>query len=183
MRAKLSHPHRVFMQQRPGADAAPRSGQSVHRASTTPSPQRRWRDRLRNEDVQRDPRPTLLPPPRPPGITRLLLQRTTKRAERNRRLEPRGVLYLELCAPPYHYAKARRCCTNRDWPARCQPTGCLPADAIRRWSAEGGHPIQNLTAEDHLTPLPSWDPGPEAISDDGLVAEERVLHPALTMVP
>ena len=23
-----------------------------------------------------------------------------------------------------------RCCTNRDWPARCPPTGSSPADAI-----------------------------------------------------
>ena len=37
----------------------------------------------------------------------------------------------------------RRCCTNRDWPARCQPTGSSPADAIRLWSADGGHPIEN----------------------------------------
>ena len=77
----------------------------------------------------------------------------------------------------------RRCCTNRPWPARCPPTGSSPADAIRHWSAEGGHPIEDLTAEDDLTPLPSWTPGAKAISDDGLVAEERVLHPALTMVP
>ena len=62
-------------------------------------------------------------------------------------------------------------------------TGSSPADAIRHWSAEGGHPIQDLTAEDGLTPLPGWAPGAKAISDDGLVAEERVLHPALTMVP
>ena len=77
----------------------------------------------------------------------------------------------------------RRCCTNRYWPARCQSTGSSPADAIRHWSAEGDHPIEDLTAEDGLTPLPSWAPGAKAISDDGLVAEERVLHPALTMVP
>ena len=72
---------------------------------------------------------------------------------------------------------------NRHWLTRCQPAGFLPADAIRRWSAEGGHPIQDLTAEDDLTPLPGWAPGAKAISDDGFVAEERVLHPALTMVP
>ena len=76
-----------------------------------------------------------------------------------------------------------RCCMNRHWPARCPPTESSPADAIRRWSADGGHPIQDLTAEDDLTSLPGWPQGPEAISDDGRVAEERVLHPALTMVP
>ena len=76
-----------------------------------------------------------------------------------------------------------RCCMNRHWPARCQPAGSSPADAIRRWSAEGGHPIEDFTAEDDLTPLPGWTPGAKAIADDGLVAEERVLHPALTMVP
>ena len=80
-------------------------------------------------------------------------------------------------------ALLRRCCTNRHGPARCPPTGSSPADAIRHWSAEGGHPIQDLTAEDGLTPLPGWAPGAKAIADDGLIAEERVLHPALTMVP
>ena len=79
--------------------------------------------------------------------------------------------------------ESRRCCTNRLWPARCPPTGSSPADAIRHWSAEGGHPIEDRTAEDGLTPLPSWTPGAKAIADDGLVAKERVLHPALTMVP
>ena len=58
-----------------------------------------------------------------------------------------------------------------------------PADAIRHWSAEGGHPIEDFAAEDHLTPLPGWAPGAKAISDDGFVSEERILHPALTMVP
>ena len=58
-----------------------------------------------------------------------------------------------------------RCCTNRHGPARCQPTGSSPADAIRHWSAEGG---------------PGWAPDAKILSDDGLVAQERVLHPALT---
>ena len=78
----------------------------------------------------------------------------------------------------------RRCCTNRHRPARGQSTGSSsPDDAIRHWSAEVGHPIEDLTTEDGLTPLPSWTPGEKTIADDGLVAEERVLHPALTMVP
>ena len=51
----------------------------------------------------------------------------------------------------------RRCCMNRHWPARCLPTEFLPADAIRRWSAKGDHPIQDLTAEDDITPLPGWE--------------------------
>ena len=78
---------------------------------------------------------------------------------------------------------AGRCCANRHGPARCPPTGSSPADAIRHWSAEGGHPIQDLAAEDGLTPLPSWTPGAKGIADDGLVAEQRIFHPALTMVP
>ena len=65
---------------------------------------------------------------------------------------------------------------NPHWPARCPPTEFLPADAIRRWSAEGGHPIQDLTTEDDLTPLSSWAPGAKTIADDGLVAEERARH-------
>ena len=48
-------------------------------------------------------------------------------------------------------ARRWRCCTNRHRPARCPPTGSSPADAIRHWSAEGGHPIQDLAAEDGLT--------------------------------
>ncbi len=78
---------------------------------------------------------------------------------------------------------ARRWCTNRHGPARCPPTGSSPVEAIRHGSAEGGHPIEDRTAEDDLTPLPGWPPGPEASSDHGRVSEARVLHPALTMVP
>ena len=48
--------------------------------------------------------------------------------------------------------KLGRCCTNRHWPARCPPPGSSPADTIRHWSAEGGHPIQDRTAENGLTP-------------------------------
>ena len=45
--------------------------------------------------------------------------------------------------------------TLRAGPARCHPTGSSPADAIRRWSAEGGHPIQDLTTEDDLACSPA----------------------------
>ncbi len=76
-----------------------------------------------------------------------------------------------------------RCCTNRDWAARCPPTGSSPVEAIRHGSAESGHPIEDRTAEDDLTPLPGWAPGPEALSENGRASEARVLHPALTMGP
>ena len=58
---------------------------------------------------------------------------------------------------PYRFDRGRhvtrRCCTNRHWPARCQPTGSSPTDAIRRWSADGGHPIQDRAAEHGLCAL------------------------------
>ena len=88
-----------------------------------------------------------------------------------------------ILSPLTGLSRHTRCCTNRDWPARCPPTGSSPVEAIRHWSAEGGHPIEDRTAEDDLTPLPGWAPGPEAISDNGRVSEARVLHPALTMGP
>ena len=59
----------------------------------------------------------------------------------------------------------RRCCTNRHRPARGQSTGSSsPDDAIRHWSAEVGHQIEDLTTEDGLTPLPSWTPGEKTIA-------------------
>ena len=88
-----------------------------------------------------------------------------------------------ILSPFTGLSRHTRCCTNPHWPARCQSTRSSPADAIRHWSSEGGHPIEDLTAEDDLTPLPVWTPGAKAIADDGRVSEERVLHPALTMVP
>ena len=88
-----------------------------------------------------------------------------------------------ILSPLTGLSRHTRWCMNPHWPARCQPTGFSPADAIRHWSAEGGHPIEDFAAEDHLTPLPGWAPGAKAIADDGFVSEERILHPALTTVP
>ena len=88
-----------------------------------------------------------------------------------------------ILSPLTGLSRHTRWCTNRHGPARCSPTGSSPADAIRHWSAESGHPIEDLTAEDDFTPLPGWAPGAKTSSDDGRVAEERVLHPALTMAP
>ena len=42
-----------------------------------------------------------------------------------------------ILSPLTGLSRHTRCCTNRNWLARWQPTGSLPADARRRWSAEG----------------------------------------------
>ena len=102
---------------------------------------------------------------------------------RRARRDPNSPLVFHRDGVPVRRWRTGRCCTNPHWPARYPPTGFSPADAIRHWSAEGGHPIEDFAAEDYLTPLPGWTPGAKAISDDGFVAEERILHPALTMVP
>ena len=120
---------------------------------------------------------------RPGSDRRRTTSRTRLRSESGRGYRRRGSTSRPQCRRRPRSPHEGRCCTNRHWPARGQSTGSSPADAIRRWSAESGHPIQDLTAEDGLTPLPSWAPGAKTSSDDGLVSEERVLHPALTMVP
>ena len=42
----------------------------------------------------------------------------------------------------------------------------LAADAIRCRPSEVGHPVQNLAAEEGLTPLPSWTPGSKTVAKD-----------------
>ena len=81
-----------------------------------------------------------------------------------------------ILSPLTGLSRHTRWCTNRDWPARCQPTRSSPADAIRHGSAEGGHPIEDFTAEDDLTPLPSWAPGAKALS----VCDTRARAPSGT---
>ena len=88
-----------------------------------------------------------------------------------------------ILSPLTGLSRHTRWCTNRHGHATVPTTGASSTDGVRNWAAHVGHPIQDLTAEDDLTPLPGWTPGAKAIADDGRVAEERVLHPALTMVP
>ena len=47
---------------------------------------------------------------------------------------------------------------------------------VRHGSAEGGHPIEDFTAVDDLTPLPSWVPGAKALS----VCDTRARAPSGT---
>ena len=67
----------------------------------------------------------------------------TAMGTRSSRCDRRNI--LQRC--PSRHGNDRHCSTNRHWPARCQPTGFSPVDAIRHWSAELGHPIEELTAE------------------------------------
>ena len=138
------------------------------------------RESAQRSPLARSPTSAVLvgPPAEPVGHSR-----RGETAWRPRAWHARGAVERSSGCHRSPVAARRRCCTNRQWPARGQSTGSSPADAIRHWSAEGGHPIEDLTAENGLTPLPSWTPGAKAIADDGLVAEERILHPALTMVP
>ena len=66
-----------------------------------------------------------------------------------------GLCFLANAGALFLGTAERRCCTNRHWPARGPPTGSSLSDAIRHWSAEGGHPIEDLTAKDSLTPCPA----------------------------
>ena len=62
------------------------------------------------------------------------------------------------------------------------PVCWSPPDRIRRRPAQVPHPIQHITREDRLRPLPCCTPRAKAISDDRLVPEEDVLHARLPIV-
>ena len=47
-----------------------------------------------------------------------------------------------------------RWCADAGRPTRFKPSSPSPADAVRDGSAKLGHPVQNVTREHGLTPLP-----------------------------
>ena len=49
---------------------------------------------------------------------------------------------------------ARRWCADAGRPTRFKPSSPSPTDAVRDGSAKLGHPVQNVTREHGLTPLP-----------------------------
>ena len=51
-------------------------------------------------------------------------------------------------------ASARRWCADAGRPTRFKPSSPSPTDAVRDGSAKLGHPVQNVTREHGLTPLP-----------------------------
>ena len=48
----------------------------------------------------------------------------------------------------------RRWCADAGRPTRFNPSSPSPTDAVRDGSAKLGHPVQNVTREHGLTPLP-----------------------------
>ncbi len=51
-------------------------------------------------------------------------------------------------------AGMRRWCADAGRPTRFKPSSPSPTDAVRDGSAKLGHPVQNVTREHGLTPLP-----------------------------
>ena len=49
---------------------------------------------------------------------------------------------------------SRRWCADAGRPPRFKPSSPSPTDAVRDGSAKLGHPVQNVTREHGLTPLP-----------------------------
>ena len=50
--------------------------------------------------------------------------------------------------------RVRRWCADAGRPTRFKPSSPSPTDAVRDGSAKLGHPVQNVTREHGLTPLP-----------------------------
>ena len=63
-----------------------------------------------------------------------------------------------------------------------QPTASSPTDRRRLGPAKRGHPIQDAARKARLDLPATSTPGPKAIANDGLVAEEGVLDAGLPMV-
>ena len=52
------------------------------------------------------------------------------------------------------HGSRRRWCADAGRPTRFKPSSPSPTDAVRDGSAKLGHPVQNVTREHGLTPLP-----------------------------
>ena len=66
------------------------------------------------------------------------------------------MLAVGLCepVPSESLGAARRWCADAGRPTRFKPSRPSPTDAVRDGSAKLGHPVQNVTREHGLTPLP-----------------------------
>ena len=56
--------------------------------------------------------------------------------------------------PLTHDGGPWRWCADAGRPTRFKPSSPSPTDAVRDGSAKLGHPVQNVTREHGLTPLP-----------------------------
>ena len=69
------------------------------------------------------------------------------------RAGPPAARSLYAHPPPYRRG-GRRWCADAGRPTRFKPSSPSPTDAVRDGSAKLGHPVQNVTREHGLTPLP-----------------------------
>ena len=69
-------------------------------------------------------------------------------AQSTRRSDTQGA------AESRHHSGRRRWCADAGRPPRFKPSSPSPPDAVRDGSAKLGHPVQNVTREHGLTPLP-----------------------------
>ena len=65
-----------------------------------------------------------------------------------------GLKVLEAMLEEDRAAVCGRWCADAGRPPRCKPSSPSPTDAVRDGSAKLGHPVQNVTREHGLTPLP-----------------------------
>ncbi len=79
----------------------------------------------------------------------------------HRGAQPRTVLILpkagfteDVMAALADADDVRRWCADAGRPTRFKPSRPSPTDAVRDGSAKLGHPVQNVTREHGLTPLP-----------------------------
>ena len=161
MRATPPHPQRVFMQQRPVRDVD-QYGRLVPRV---------YVDEL-------DLSLALVEQGLAWHFTRYSDDQTLAEAERAARAAGVGLWRAPNPVPPW--GVVARIVTGPHDANRQDPHRPMRYDTGRPRAVIRFKISQPRTG---LTPLPSWIPGAKAIADDGLVAEERILHPALTMVP
>ena len=80
------------------------------------------------------------------------------------------------------YARARRCCVNRNWHRALPRVGSSPIDRERLWSTKLGHSIEHVARKHRFDSLRCASPTSKSIAENRLVPEERVLDAGLSMI-
>ena len=96
---------------------------------------------------------------------------------------PSGEVFGTICVLDRARNDHGRWCADAGRPTRFKPSSPSPTDGVRDGSTKLGHPVQNVTREHGLTPLPRCTACPKTVADDRRVPEERILHARVLMVP